>query len=51
MKKMTLQVDALAVETFATGDAKGANSTVHALLATRPQVCDPLTLPPRCAVI
>jgi hypothetical protein len=47
MKKLTLQVDALTVESFPTG---GANGPVEALLATRPGVCDPVTNHPRCPV-
>jgi hypothetical protein len=51
MKKMTLQVDSLAVQSFPTGETDGQIGTAEAreMLATRPGVCDPFTLPPRCA--
>ncbi|HEX6367870.1 MAG TPA: hypothetical protein VF006_02980 [Longimicrobium sp.] len=51
MRKLKLQADALAVESFAAGDASGQAGTAKAneLFATRPEVCDPFTLPPRCA--
>lgn len=51
MKKLKLRVDALAVESFAADDAGGQLRAAPAneFFATRPQVCDPFTLPPRCA--
>lgn len=50
MKKLTLQADALEVESFST-DVERDGDTVQPpeFFATRPQVCDPLTVPPRCA--
>lgn len=50
MKKPKLQLDALAVESFTPGDANGQAGAAPAneLFATRPQACDPFTLPPRC---
>ena len=51
MKKLRLDTDGLAVESFTPGDVNGQISGVPAneFFATRPQVCDPFTLPPRCA--
>lgn len=51
MKKLTLQVDSLTVQSFPTGDADGQIGTVlaHEAEATRPGACDPFSLPPRCA--
>lgn len=51
MKKLKLQVEALAVESFAADDADGQAGTVqaHELFATRPQACDPFSVPPRCS--
>lgn len=51
MKKLKLKADTLAVETFPTGNADGYAGTVQAceLFGTRPEICDPFTLPPRCA--
>lgn len=49
MKKLRLDVDRLAVESFAADDANGQTVPANELFATRPQVCDPFTLPPRCA--
>ena len=51
MKKLRLNADELAVESFAAGDADGTMGTVQAneLFATRPQACDPFSLPPRCS--
>lgn len=51
MKTLTLQLDALAVQSFSTGEADGQIGTVEAreMLATRPQACDPFSLPPRCS--
>jgi hypothetical protein len=51
MKKLKLQAEALAVESFSAGDANAQAGTVaaNALFATRPEVCDPFTLPPRCS--
>jgi hypothetical protein len=51
MSKLKLQVENIAVESFPTGKTDGHIGTVEARerLATRPQVCDPFTLPPRCA--
>jgi hypothetical protein len=51
MRKLKLQVENVAVESFATGESDGQIGTAEAreLFATRPQVCDPFTLPPRCA--
>lgn len=78
MRKLTLNVDTLAVESFQTGAAGDTPGTVEGhfavtcahdsctpypslhntrcgctpvfeVAATRPQVCDPFTLPPRCA--
>lgn len=50
MKTLTLLVDALAVQSFATGEADGQIGTVEAreMFATRPQICDPFTSPLRC---
>lgn len=45
MKKLRLDAGAVAVESFPTAD-EGAQA--RELFATRPQVCDPLTLPPHC---
>jgi hypothetical protein len=51
MKKLTLQLDALEVESFTTALAEGPEGTVQGfdLAATRPGACDPFSLPPRCA--
>jgi hypothetical protein len=51
MKKLKLQVEELAVESFSAGEANGQAGTVeaNALLATRPGACDPFSLPPRCS--
>jgi hypothetical protein len=51
MKKLRLDVDGLAVESFAAGDGNGPMGTVQAneFLATRPEACDPFSLPPRCS--
>jgi hypothetical protein len=51
MRKLKLQVENLAVESFPTGETDGQAGTGEAreMFATRPQVCDPFTLPPRCA--
>jgi hypothetical protein len=51
MKKLKLQMETLAVESFAADDADGQAGTVqaHAFLATRPEACDPFSLPPRCS--
>jgi hypothetical protein len=78
MRKLTLNVDALAVESFQTGETQEALGTVEGhfavtcahdsctpypslhntrcgctpvfeAAATRPQACDPFSLPPRCA--
>jgi hypothetical protein len=51
MKKLRLDADRLAVESFALGDDNGRTGNVPAndFFATRPQACDPFTLPPRCA--
>ena len=50
MKKLRLDADRLAVESFSPGDANGQGTVpANELFATRPQVCDPFTLPPRCA--
>ncbi len=46
MKKLSLHPDALAVESFPTG---ADTAQVLEFLATRPQVCDPFTMPPRCS--
>ena len=48
MKTLTLRLDALAVQSFATGKAEGRMETAGAreFLATRPQICDPLTFVP-----
>ena len=48
MKTLTLQIDALAVQSFATGEKDGQTGTAGAreLFATRPQICDPLTFVP-----
>ena len=46
MKKLTLDVAMLAVQSFQTDEAAGCTPAEFA--ATRPQVCDPFTLPPRC---
>jgi hypothetical protein len=50
MKKFRLDTDRLAVESFSAGDANGQAGTVPAndFFATRPQVCDPLTVAPHC---
>jgi hypothetical protein len=50
MKKLRLDTAGLAVESFTPGDANGhINVPANEFFATRPQVCDPFTLPPRCA--
>lgn len=51
MKKMKLEAETLSVETFSIGDTGERAGTVQAceMLATRPGVCDPFSLPPRCA--
>lgn len=53
MKKLKLNVDALAVESFQPGEAATSPGTVEGhdavFAATRPQACDPFSLPPRCA--
>jgi hypothetical protein len=82
MRKLTLNIDTLAVESFQTGAARESLGTVEGHFAvtcaydsctpypslhntrcgctpavyvqaneaaTRPEVCDPFTLPPRCA--
>ena len=50
-KKLKLRVDALAVESFAAGDARGPRGTVQAneVPATWPAACDPFSVPPRCS--
>lgn len=45
MEKLALDVDALRVQSF---DATPAGGLLPGA-ATRPQVCDPLAVPPRCA--
>ena len=51
MRKLKLQVDNIAVESFPTGETDGQIGAAEARerFATRPEVCDPFTLPPRCA--
>ncbi|WP_420125679.1 hypothetical protein [Longimicrobium sp.] len=51
MKKLKLQLETLAVESFTADRADGQAGTVqaHELFATRPEVCDPFSLPPRCS--
>lgn len=51
MKKLKLHVDALAVESFAAGDCDGPVEAVPAneFFATRPEACDPFSVPPRCS--
>ncbi|HEU0302875.1 MAG TPA: hypothetical protein VFR37_25665 [Longimicrobium sp.] len=48
MKRLKLQAEALEVESFPTG-ADDRGDTALEFLATRPQVCDPFSLPPRCS--
>lgn len=50
MKKTTLRMDTLTVESFDTGDVRQAAGTAQALFATRPEICDPVTYHPRCPV-
>lgn len=45
MKKLTLQPAEITVESFPTTEHEQARE----LLATRPMICDPATVPPRCA--
>ena len=40
MKKLTLQLDALAVESFATREAAADRGTVQGMVWTDPFVCD-----------
>lgn len=50
MQKLKLQMDALEVQSFATGDADGPAGTVQAReAATWPAACDPFSKPPRCS--
>jgi hypothetical protein len=50
MKKLTLNVEVLRVESFAVSAEARAMDLLDAVVAaTRPQVCDPFTMPPRCA--
>lgn len=50
MKKLRLNADALAVESFTPGDANAQGSVpANAFFATRPAACDPFSLPPRCS--
>jgi|GEM_PF-5896968 len=51
MPRLKLQAEALTVDSFATGGEGDPADTVQPddWLATRPEVCDPFTLPPRCA--
>jgi hypothetical protein len=44
MKKLRLDAGALAVESFAAIEVPAANG----FFATRPQVCDPVTVAPHC---
>lgn len=46
MKTLRLQVDTLEVESFSPG---AEEATAIDFLATRPQACDPFSLPPRCS--
>ena len=48
MKKLRLDVDRLAVESFQPDEADGA-ARARDLFATRPEACDPFSLPPRCS--
>ncbi|HEU4884508.1 MAG TPA: hypothetical protein VFT45_19795 [Longimicrobium sp.] len=45
MKKLRLDVDGLAVESFTAGDVNGQMANAF---FTRPGVCDPLTVAPHC---
>lgn len=47
MKKLRLDVDRVAVESFPT--AEGGAQVRDLFAATRPEACDPFTLPPRCS--
>jgi hypothetical protein len=48
--KKKLHIDTLRVESFHTGtDDRGDTAQPLELFATRPQVCDPFSLPPRCS--
>jgi hypothetical protein len=50
MKKLRLDVERLTVDTFqAEGTAERVGMAPCADAATRPGVCDPFSLPPRCA--
>jgi hypothetical protein len=50
MKKLRLDADRLEVESFTPGDANGQTGAVpNEFFATRPEVCDPFSLPPRCS--
>ncbi|HEX2077896.1 MAG TPA: hypothetical protein VHG08_09310 [Longimicrobium sp.] len=49
MKKLKLQAEALEVESFPTGKEQGGTAQSVELFATRPQACDPFSLPPRCS--
>jgi hypothetical protein len=47
MQKLKLQMDALEVQSFATGDADAPVQAREA--ATWPAACDPFSAPPRCS--
>jgi hypothetical protein len=50
MKKLRLDAGRLAVESFTPRDVNGQGAVpANELFATRPQACDPFTLPPRCS--
>lgn len=46
MKKLQLDADRLTVDSFQT---ESHSPAVFMDAATRPEVCDPFTLPPRCS--
>jgi hypothetical protein len=49
MKKLRLEIDRLAVESFTPRDVNGQGTVpANEFFATRPQVCDPLTVAPHC---
>jgi hypothetical protein len=49
MKKLRLDTDRLAVESFAAEASAPGAPPANGLFATRPGVCDPFSLPPRCS--
>jgi hypothetical protein len=50
MKKLTLNVEMLRVESFAVASQTAVAEYLTVVAeATRPLICDPATVPPRCA--